>query len=209
MMTKINVHTGKRKIPRQHSNRLVTNADLKANNPALLALFGNKVKPWMPIFGFIIAGGTATGFLVSAWIYFGGSWLVSDKTLSKSLNEVHKNIVETKEEVKKNIVETKDEVTALANENKKGVDDVKNQINILSTKADRNTLANLETQQRTIYVQKESVTGQLAAVRERIRSDPNDGLAYNREQELQSYLGIINRDFERITDQIEKAKRGE
>lgn len=157
-----------------------------------------------------IAGAIVSFYFLYTWI--GGPVLVSDRTLESTTTAIKREIKDsvdaTRTDVTKNIANTKNELTDNVNNSRKEiqlrVDDVSKQLDKLVRQTDRNAVQVQEVSQRGLFLQKQSILGQLNQINERLNANPKDSLANQRKQELEGFLRSVDQEINMVREQIRK-----
>lgn len=180
---------------RVHSVHLV-----RQDQESLAKLFWNRVgKPLAQVCAGVAAIGAAIAAVYHFYGWTGAPSLVTDHALQASITAV-------KTEVGRQISTTKDEVITIGNKNtlevKNDVNDVKKNLGDVIKSLGAMSVQSLETQQRTLFMQKTNLQAQLAQVNAQLTAKHDDQFLLQRKSEIEGIIAYVDREMAGVQDQL-------
>jgi hypothetical protein len=188
---------------RRPPDHVVTVKDLKANNPSLVSLITERLKPYATLATTILVlGGLLTGS-VAIYKASGARWFVFDDELKVQI-EVAKTHTNTKvEEVKSLVNSTKSE---LLTETGKAKDELGRSLTTLTKNLANSELSRLEDLRLSLFSQIQTQEATVRQIEAALRDKPNDDLLLGRKKEIDRWVKVLEERQKDVNEKIRKAR---
>ncbi len=201
-----------KRVVKPSQTSAVVRQELRHNNPTIVGLLTERLKPWMGLAVAIAAIVVAMGYFGGLWKWAGGDSFVWSREMQQQVTAIKDEVKNHISQITGKVDSTKQEVLNVAEKNKdevkKDVSSVARQVDALVSQVSRQSIQQLEQSTRLGFVQKQSLSGQLSVVKQALNQPgrENDPVLKDRERQLEDFIRFTDKQMDEDRAELSRLK---